>query len=217
MIRVRLCPALVAIVLSLAASSAHGETGAAAWLRYAPLDPAARAEVGKALPATVVTLGDSPVIRSARDEIVRGLSSMLGRKMVSVDADGEAPGIVIGTRDRVLSSVAGVSVPELTQPGSFWLGRTSSNSVIVAGRDDRGVLYGAFALLRRVAIGDALRDLNEKQEPAAPLRWVNEWNNLDGTIERGYAGSSIFFEDDRVVKDLTRARESTRRRSTTST
>jgi alpha-glucuronidase len=207
MIRVRLCPALVAIVLSLAASSAQGETGAAAWLRYAPLDPAARAEIGKALPATVVTLGDSPAIRSARDEIVRGLSSMLGRKMVSVDADGGAPGIVIGTRDRVFSSVAGVSVPELTRPGSFWLGRTSSNSVIVAGRDDRGVLYGAFALLRRVAIGDALHDLNEKQEPAAPLRWVNEWNNLDGTIERGYGGSSIFFEDDRVVKDLTRARE----------
>src|SRR5262249_61014156 len=36
---------------------------------------------------------------------------------------------------------------------------------------------------------------------------VSEWNNLDGSIERGYAGRSIFFADNRVVADLTRARE----------
>jgi alpha-glucuronidase len=58
-----------------------------------------------------------------------------------------------------------------------------------------------------VAVGDTLRDLNEHQEPVAPLRWVNEWNNLDGTIERGYGGASIFFENDRVAADLTRARD----------
>ena len=41
--------------------------------------------------------------------------------------------------------------------------------------------------------------LNERQEPAAPVRWVNHWDNLDGTIERGYAGRSIFFENGRVL------------------
>ena len=48
---------------------------------------------------------------------------------------------------------------------------------------------------RRARPADA-RPSTIRQTPAAPLRWVNEWNNLDGTIERGYAGRSIFFEND---------------------
>jgi len=36
-----------------------------------------------------------------------------------------------------------------------------------------------------------------------PIRWVDEWDNPDGTIERGYAGRSIFFEGGNVREDLT--------------
>ena len=49
--------------------------------------------------------------------------------------------------------------------------------------------------------------LNEFQRPSAPVRWANQWDNLDGTIERGYAGRSIFFENGSVRSDLTRASE----------
>ena len=56
------------------------------------------------------------------------------------------------------------------------------------------MLYGAFALLRKIAIGEPVADLDEKQTPYAPVRWVNQWDNLDGTIERGYGGRSIFWD-----------------------
>ncbi len=36
------------------------------------------------------------------------------------------------------------------------------------------------------------------------MRWVNEWNNLDGTIERGYGGRSIFWDNNHARADLTR-------------
>ncbi len=49
--------------------------------------------------------------------------------------------------------------------------------------------------------------LDEKQSPAAPVRWVNQWDNLDGTIERGYGGRSIFWENGHARADLTRVRE----------
>src|SRR5207247_9082780 len=65
---------------------------------------------------------------------------------------------------------------------------------------------GACGLLRRVAVQEPLDAMSEMEAPAAPLRWVNEWNNLDGSIERGYGGRSIFFESGRVVEDLSRAR-----------
>src|SRR5205823_656721 len=44
-------------------------------------------------------------------------------------------------------------------------------------------------------------------EPAMPIRWTNEWDNADGTIERGYAGRSIFFEGGKVRDDLTAVSE----------
>jgi alpha-glucuronidase len=75
----------------------------------------------------------------------------------------------------------------------------------VVGRNARGVLYGAFALLRKIALGEPVTPLDETRNPYAPVRWVNEWNNLDGSIERGYAGRSIFFDQGDVVADLTRA------------
>ena len=47
--------------------------------------------------------------------------------------------------------------------------------------------------------------MEDSESPAAPVRWVNQWDNLNGTIERGYAGRSIFFENGSVRSDLTRA------------
>ncbi|HXD72158.1 MAG TPA: alpha-glucuronidase [Vicinamibacterales bacterium] len=77
----------------------------------------------------------------------------------------------------------------------------------IEGGDDRGVLYGAFALTRRLALHERMDEMNVREAPAARYRWTNEWDNLDGTIERGYAGPSIFFEKGAVAADLTRAGE----------
>ncbi len=74
--------------------------------------------------------------------------------------------------------------------------------LLIAASNDRGVLYGAFAVLRRIALGEPVAALDEREEPSAPVRWVSQWDNLDGTIERGYGGPSIFFEGGHVAEDL---------------
>jgi alpha-glucuronidase len=197
----------VVIAVLLSAIPAYAETGYAAWLRYAAAaDGATRYQ---SLPRTVVVLGDGAVIGSARDELVRGLESMLGGRVAVVSATPRAPAMVIGTADRVGGAVRGVRVPPLKNDG-FWIGwssGTAARQLVIAGQNDRGVLYGAFALLRKVALGEDLSRIAETQEPSAPIRWVNHWDNLDGSIERGYAGRSIFFEGGRVLGDLTRVRD----------
>ena len=65
---------------------------------------------------------------------------------------------------------------------------------VIAGADPRGVLYGTFRLLEEIAEQHDLRSLASCESPSAPVRWVDEWDNLNGTIERGYAGRSIFFD-----------------------
>ena len=72
----------------------------------------------------------------------------------------------------------------------------------ITARRDAGLLYGAYALLR-----------GEKKEshPAFALRLLNHWDNLDGSIERGYAGESIFewfHLDEQLIKEYARANAS---------
>jgi alpha-glucuronidase len=200
--------ALLAL-LALGASPAHAETGYDGWLRYAPVPASTRVRYA-ALPRTVVTLGDSPVLTSARDEIVRGLGAMLGERIASNTSVGSAPAIVLGTFADVRRAVPDVGAPASLDPEGFWLGTATSGGrplVVVASPTDRGVLYGAFALLARVALHQDVTRLDERQEPRAAVRGINHWDNLDGTIERGYAGRSIFFEGGRVLDDLARVRD----------
>lgn len=188
--RVKGALALAAILL--VPVPVRAETGADAWIRY------------RGGGERLLVLGDSPLIRSARTELAR-----FGFAPTRDAAVSDVP-VVLGTRDRVLRVIPGAAIPALTKAGSFWLGRApvGRRAVnVVAGYDDRGVLYGTFALLRRLEAQDDLPRVSIREEPAAAYRWTNEWNNLDGSIERGYAGPSIFFENGRVAADLTRAAE----------
>ncbi len=80
----------------------------------------------------------------------------------------------------------------------------SAHYTVVAGETDRGVLYGVFALLRKIALGRPIDSLDETEVPYAPIRWVNHWDNLDGSIERGYGGRSIFWDNRHARADLSR-------------
>jgi alpha-glucuronidase len=198
----------VVLLIFVTCGTAFAETGADAWLRYAPLN-LQLAQTYQTLPASSVTLGDSAVLTSAQRELVRGVRGMLGRTLrVSASMPGESA-FVIGTVDQ-LQKLGFSSKGADLQGDAYWLtsGEIHGQKVLViAGATDRGALYGTFALLRKIAQGQSIATPNEIQTPSAPVRWVNQWDNLDGSIERGYAGRSIFFENRGVRADLTRAAE----------
>lgn len=64
-----------------------------------------------------------------------------------------------------------------------------------------GILYGVFSLFRKLNCRITGKALEEVCTPSTPLRMMNHWDNMDGTIERGYAGSSFFFRDKKVLVD----------------
>jgi alpha-glucuronidase len=174
---------VVALVLWFAIGL-HAETGAAAWLRYAPLSQP------PALPAVVVMQGDSPVLASARSELIRGVHGMTGRILRAQSALPKEAAIVIAVSN--------------TLAGDGFSLKTSGGNTLITGGTDRGALYGVFAYLRKLALGEEVASLDETETPRAPVRWVNEWNNLDGTIERGYGGRSIFWEGGKAREELSR-------------
>jgi alpha-glucuronidase len=171
------------VLACMTAFSLHAENGHDAWLGYQAL-PAQVAEADlRALGDSVTLLGGSEV---SRDELSRGLQGMLGR----------APRI----------EIAQAIPPNLTGDG-FQINTVrqgSAHYTVIAGGTDRGVLYGVFALLRKIALEQPVESLDETEVPYAPIRWVNHWDNLDGSIERGYGGRSIFWENRRARSDLSR-------------
>jgi alpha-glucuronidase len=199
----------VLLVFGLGASCACAETGAEAWLRYAPLDKGA-AQKYAGLPAGVVVLGDSPALDSAKGELIRGVRGMLARTLREGKNLTQESAIVLGTLSALRAVSPGlVEHAELHEDG-FLLAAEKFHGIdclIVTATSDRGVLYGVFALLSKIARGESVSALHETQQPFAAIRWVDQWDNLDGRIERGYAGPSIFFENGNVRADLTRASE----------
>ncbi|HEY7337318.1 MAG TPA: alpha-glucuronidase family glycosyl hydrolase [Bryobacteraceae bacterium] len=188
-------PALILSCALLVAAGAQAESGYNAWLRYQPLEGATLRQYRDAIPSAVVVKGDSVVMASARDELIRGIRGMLGRTL-RVDPTVPAEGAIV-LETLPLANVAG---------DGFRL-KTEGRSLVVTGATDRGVLYGAFALLRRIALGEPVSNLDSEEAPFTNVRWVNHWDNLDGSIERGYGGRSLFWDNGRARADLGRVRD----------
>ena len=92
----------------------------------------------------------------------------------------------------------------------FSIARKPEGGIIVTAHTDAGLLYGAYHLLRMQQTGQAINPAEE--HPAYALRLLNHWDNLDGSIERGYAGKSIFWGlasiNDTIIKEYARANAS---------
>src|SRR5580692_3458496 len=181
------------------------------WLRYDALDQKAISSY-QHLPAEVVVLNDSAILKSAQQELLLGIQKMTGRTLrpqrLGPAANLTQPGIILGTITELQKFSKKSRYPENLSGDGYWLKHAQIQGfdcIVITSQTDRGVLYGAFALLRKIAQQQSIASLDEVQQPQAPLRWVNEWDNLDGRIERGYGGPSIFFTDGNVRADLTRA------------
>ncbi len=70
---------------------------------------------------------------------------------------------------------------------------------------EAGILYGVFHLARMLQCASKELELPVKKVPDSPLRMLNHWDNMDGSIERGYSGESFFFQKNEIlVNDRTR-------------
>lgn len=195
------------VSLLLCGNVSFAENGYNAWLRYAPVPDRSTAPK---IPTQVRVLGNSPLLQCAQEEIVHGVRGMLGVTLTQTSGNAAVPEILLGTVDEFKKAGVKLSAPASLQGDGFWLTTAEvrgSHSIVITGITDRGVLYGAFSWLSRLARGEDVLTMNAVESPQVPLRWINQWDNLDGSIERGYGGRSIFFDKNAVRGDLTRVRD----------
>ena len=70
--------------------------------------------------------------------------------------------------------------------------RSAGNDIILESSAEKGLLYAAYHLLRLQAEGNDCKNLNISESPLYEYRILNHWDNIDGTVERGYAGKSLW-------------------------
>jgi alpha-glucuronidase len=167
----------LAILAGLAVCSVRAEDGYRLWLRYDTIDDAAlrdsyAAAAGKIILSTPAGT-DSPTLSAARSELTVGLGGLL-----------ESPASVELEKSRGPDAAAGDEGYTLTRRGG--------DTVVIAANRDVGVLYGAFALLRRVQTHEPIAGIATTSAPRIERRILDHWDNLNRTIERGYAGFSLW-------------------------
>ncbi|KAK1145233.1 hypothetical protein N8T08_004386 [Aspergillus melleus] len=199
-------PLILRIVWLLLLTAVAAENGLDGWLRYAPVRCDKRCQ--RSLPSRIVTFtnNQSNPVFTAAQELEKGLHDIVGKELpIARSKCDSRSSLVVATLDEYRKACNKLSnVPTLEEDG-FWL-RAQGDSVQVIGQNARGALYGAFEYISLLSQGN-FSDVDYSTSPHAPIRWVNQWDNMDGSIERGYAGPSIFFSEGRIVENMDRVKQ----------
>jgi len=186
---------LLCLILSLFAlvAPAHAEDGYDLWLRYRPVGETLKASYAPHL-VNYVAPGDRPTIKAATDELERGLTGLLGQAPVRREAVTQDGTLLILTADSPLLKELKLPFDRLGKEGYLIRSATLQGHrvTIIAGNQDVGALYGVFRLLQLIQMHQPIDKLDIVDAPKLQIRILNHWDNLNRSVERGYAGESLW-------------------------
>ncbi len=128
---------------------------------------------------------ENTIIANALKEFTKGIEALTGET-------------VLGTSE-VMNALTFTVSQNVTLSKESYRIEGSHDGILLEASDENGVIYGVFAILRQIACGKKALEVEEAKAPSNPLRMMNHWDNMDGSIERGYSGDSFFFEDEEIV------------------
>ena len=172
----------------------RAEDGYELWLRYRPVESAHSGEYRGAV-MQLVAAATTPTQIVTRAELWRGLRGLLGAAVPLSDVVTSNGALIVGTP--ASSPLVGKLELDTDQlGGDGYLIRSvvvdGHRATVIAANDDLGALYGAFHFLRLLQTRQSLDRIDVRVVPRIKLRVLNHWDNLDGHVERGYAGASIW-------------------------
>jgi alpha-glucuronidase len=206
-------------ILALICPRAGADDGYNLWMSYKKLDdPTILKEYQQAF-SSIVVQGESETLNVVREEIKKGLNGLLGDDLPVSKILPVGSALVIGTpKQSPLIQQLNLS-GELANLGreGFVIKSAKINDTpvtVITANEDIGLLYGTFDLLRLMQTGQSLKNIDIRSKPRIQYRLLNHWDNLDRSVERGYAGKSLWKWDelpgtiDPRYKDYARANAS---------
>jgi alpha-glucuronidase len=164
--------------------SSEGDDGYRLWLKYEPVENVSIKAGYLKYTAFIGQSSKGEIAQSAGRELQTGLKRLLCKNVPVVNSfGGKSGGIIL----RLESGSATNGQLE-----GYRIQLTGNNNIVVTAQSGSGLLYGAFALLRHMQMQLPVKGLDLSSSPKVRYRMLNHWDNPDGTIERGYAGSSLW-------------------------
>ncbi len=171
------------------------------WLRLvAPLSESRQQPLLNSYSKTLAKLNfpvNSATLTEAKKELQQGLDGLLDTNLPETDGISKGT-LLVGTpaSSKVLSGIHAITneISGLGDEG-FLIKTLKVNGTpctVIAARKDMGVMYGVFHFLRLLQTQSDIKELNITQMPKLQRRMLNHWDNLNGTIERGYAGYTLW-------------------------
>ncbi|MFW5754066.1 MAG: alpha-glucuronidase family glycosyl hydrolase [Marinilabiliaceae bacterium] len=182
---------------------AGAETGEKLWLRYEALSEDVRAQYEEL--SSVWTEEGGDMLSVAHSECHNALEGLTGREWESAEDTGEGDVLIgVDLHQKVESESLAADLESCGDEGYVirTLNNEDRNQIVITGNTEAGVLYGTFAFIRLMQTGASPDDINIVESPKYDLRLLNHWDNLDGTVERGYAGHSIWWNREKGFEEL---------------
>jgi alpha-glucuronidase len=177
------------------------EDGYELWLRYRPVNAVARLMQYRATLQQVTLLGQSATTGLIRSELTRALPALLGSNCPITNQIPISEALVVGTLAEF--QAAGITLPTADYPGLGEAGfmirshRTEAHTwILLLGNTGPAVLTGVFHFLRLLQTHQDIHNIDLMSTPKIRQRILAHWDNLDGSIERGYAGQSLWNWDE---------------------
>ena len=169
------------------------EDGYDLWLRYKKTSNNFLLDQYKKQINLPVVLGSSQTIAIIKTELSQAFSGLTGTSYKILSSPDKSSAFIAGTvsTSTIISSI--VTKDELSRiENEGFIIKTRSGKTIITANTDIGVMYGVFHFLRLMQTQQAISNLNIISAPKIKLRILNHWDNLNRTVERGYAGFSIW-------------------------
>lgn len=164
------------------------------WLSYSPYSESMTKKYCEKIKNVYTALG-SEILDAISDEIELALSSLLDTNFLlerNETVRYNASSLLIAPFDHLDDDICARLPPNKLPDGDGYSILSVQNSILITGLTEKGVLYGIFYFLRLLQTGKSIEDLSIVSSPSVKWRILNHWDNLDGSIERGYAGKSLW-------------------------
>jgi len=175
----------------------QAEDGYKLWLRYDPVtDPQLLVHYNKNIRGFMIE-GSSSTLLAAGEEVKTGLSLMLGIDIPQVSSVRKH-GVIIAGKPGDSGVIASLNLKDkLSKVGDegYIIVNTRYRHrkvIVIAANSDAGVLYGTFHFLRLIQTHQNISELSVESAPKTKIRLLNHWDNLNRSVERGYAGLSLW-------------------------
>ncbi len=210
---------LILLYLCFISGFSQATNGYELWMPYSNIEDSALIKEYTKFSESIYFPDTSETLSIAKNELQTGMKKMLGLTSIPSNSIKSENTMLIGTKENLHSEIQQLLSKAYTEIGNegFIIKTVSIKSktvLVVTANTDIGVLYGVFRLLNLMQQNKSFNNIAQIDSPKIKLRMLNHWDNLDRTIERGYAGFSLWnwqklpeFIDQRYI-DYARANAS---------